>query len=122
MKTKQEILNTLPNFYGTESYYKWSMLFPRFVMTDGAKYIADSCDAYWLMDAIASHFKSYKTHGFAVAKLKQHSKGFVLRIEDGDDNALERQTIEYSDFPLDEIMLYVVDNGDFWVILLPSEY
>ena len=122
MLTKQEILDTLPNFYGTENYCKWSMLFPRFVMTDGAKYIADSCDAYWLMDAIASHFKSYKTHGFAVAKLKQHSKGFVLRIEDGDDNALERQTIEYSDFPLDEIMLYVVDNGDFWVILLPSEY
>ena len=122
MKTKQEILNTLPNFYGTDNYFKWSMLFPQLVMTDGAKYIADSCDAYWLMDAIASHFKSYKTHGFAVAKLKQHSKGFVLRIEDGDDNALERQTIEYIDFPLDEITLYVVDSGDFWVILLPSEY
>ena len=122
MKTKQEILNTLPNFYGTESYHRWSVLFPRFVMTDGAKYIADSCDAYWLMDAIASHFKSYKSNGFVVAKLKQHKKGFVLRIEDGNDNAFATQAIEYSDFPLDETMLYVVDNGDFWVILLPSEY
>ena len=122
MKTKDEILNTIPNFIGTENYFKWSMLFPQFVLTDGVKFIADECGAYWLMDAIASHKRKYEGEGFAVATLRRNANGFTLRIEDGDDNALERQTIEYSDFPLDEITLYVVDSGDFWVILLPSEY
>lgn len=120
--TKEEILSKLPNFYGTENYHRWSVLFPKFVLTDGAKFIADECGAYWLMDAIASYLPKYRDDGFATACLKKSASGFLLRIEDGNDNAFATQAIEYSDFPLDEITLYVVDSGDFWVILLPSEY
>ena len=36
MLTKQEILNTLPNFYGTEAYYRYSPQFRNFLLTDGA--------------------------------------------------------------------------------------
>ena len=34
MLTKQEILNTLPNFYGTEAYFRYSSIFKNFLLTD----------------------------------------------------------------------------------------
>jgi hypothetical protein len=45
-------------FTGTEGYIRWSPLFPRMVLTDGTKFVAENgggAGAYWLMDAIASH-------------------------------------------------------------------
>ena len=122
MKTKQEILAELPNFYGTENYHRWSILFRNFVLTDGAKYIAEACGAYWLMDAIASHLISYRDEGFVVAKFAEYGSAWKLQLEDGDDRILARQTIEFTDFPLDEITLYVIKQDDLWVVLLPSEY
>ena len=70
MKSPQEIKFNLDCFTGTENYYRWSVLFPDVVLTDGAKYLAEAADAYWLMDLLASHLPSYKTAGFAVAKLQ----------------------------------------------------
>ena len=123
MKTKQEILKDLPNFYGTEAYHRWSPIFQNFVLTDGAKYIAEECGAYWLMDLVASHFHSYKENGFAVVHLDSHgnNKAGVV-IEDGDGHALATQKVGYTDFPLDEITLYVVQSGDLWVLILTGEY
>ena len=124
MKTKDEILQDLPNFYGTENYYRLSPVFPNFVLTDGALYLAENAGAFWLMDAIASHLGSYKNEGFVVAKLQRATatNGWVLRLEDGNDGLLADQLIEYSDFPLDEITLYVEYDGTNHVILLPSEH
>ena len=48
----------LAGFSGTEEYHRYSPLFRRMLLTDGAKYVADNGGghgAYWLMDAIASH-------------------------------------------------------------------
>lgn len=127
MKTKQEILDALPNFYGTEAYHHWSPLFRNFVLTDGAKFIADECGAYWLMDVIASHFHSYKDEEFVVAKFMSIVGGWELVLTDGNDHILTSQRIEFSDFPLDEITLYVVPEEmeigrPLRVILLTSEY
>ena len=55
LKDKQ---STLDQFIGTEGYTRWSPLFRRMVLTDGAKFVADNGGrngAYWLVDAIASH-------------------------------------------------------------------
>ena len=120
--SKEEILQTLPNFYGTENYHRWSAMFPNFVLTDGAKYIAEFCGAYWLMDAIASHRARYAHETFLAVTLKRVRSNWVLYITDGDENTLARQFIEFSDFPLDEIKLFIVTQEDLWVIMLPSEY
>ena len=122
MKTKDEILANLPNFYGTENYFRLSPVFPNFVLTDGALYLAENAGAFWLMDALASHLGSYKNEGFVVAKLFQFDEGWNLQLEDGNDNTLAEQYIEYSDFPLDEITLYDIAQDDRWIVLLPSEY
>ena len=121
------LADDLRQFTGTEQYHKFSPLFRTFVLTDGAKYLAEEGHCYWLMDAIASHRASYKNEGFVVAKFgKKGNEWWKLTLEDGNDNVLARQAIEFSDFPLDAITLYVIPQytGDeiLHVIMLPSEY
>ena len=129
MKTKDEIQAELPNFYGTEQYYRYSpALFNNVLLTDGAKFIAESCNAFWLMDVISSHIPSIKKAGdtFAVAKLtvKDSGASFILVPDLPCDprEVFAKQKIEYTDFPLDEIKFYVQYDGEHWVIMLTSEY
>ena len=121
--TPTELSDNLSQFIGTEHWHRFSPLFPKFLLTDGTKYLAEKAGAYWLMDAIASHVRSYKSAGFAIVTLKKKGDLWVLRISDDDPGqTLASQVIEFSDFPLDEIKLYVIDDGTDWTILLPSEY
>jgi hypothetical protein len=51
---KQDIINELSQFWGTENYHKhWLGL----VYTDGIKAMAELCGAYWLIDVVASYEK-----------------------------------------------------------------
>jgi hypothetical protein len=117
-------VNELNNFSGTERYYR---ITPDTVITDGAKFVADKAGAYWLMTAIASYLPQFKnTESFIVANLQVsntgHSRSALLKLDDGNDNILAEQFIEYTDFELDEFKLYACYNGDMWVIMLPREY
>lgn len=122
--SKEEILAEMRNFYGTETWHKWSILFPRFLLTDGAKFVADQCGAYWLMDLIGSYQARFLKAGeyFQVWKLEIKGTKGTVTCEDGNGKKLARQSIAWTDFPLDEIKLYAVWDGEYLVILLPSEY
>jgi hypothetical protein len=122
MKTKEEILTNLPQFSGTETWHPFSRLFRNFILTDGAKYVAEACDAYGLMDMIASYYARYRNFEYVVAclKVKNDSGRFIL--ENGDGGRVATQVISYTDFPLDEITLFAARSDKHWVILLPSEY
>jgi hypothetical protein len=125
--TPQELQDNLRQFTGTQNYHRWSVLFRNFVMTDGVKFLSDEAGAYWLSDAIASHYGSYKKEGFVVANLMKDKGKWDLLLTDGDEHTLASQEIGYSDFPLEEISLYVIpqeieDGSKLWVILLCSEY
>ena len=114
----------LSQFSGTEHYYR---IMPTVLMTDGAKFVADNGEAYWLITAIASYLPQFKnTEPFIVANLQVSNTGnsrtAVLKLDDGNDNVLAEQFIEYTDFELDEIKFYACDAGDMWVIMLPREY
>ena len=126
MKPTQEIIATLSNFTGTTAYYRYSPIFRNFVLTDGSKYLAEACDAFWLCDAIASHLPSYRDEGFVVARLFVIDGEASLTFDDGNGNILASQEIEFTTFPLGSITLYVIpqDMGDeiVYVILLASEY
>lgn len=123
MKTQAEIRAELPSFYGTEHYYRFSVITPNVLLTDGTKYLAESAGAYWLMDVIASHLPAVED-GFAIATLTKTDTGahFTLSDDDPPSSVWATQDIEYTDFPLDEVKLFVISNGSQWVILLPSEY
>jgi hypothetical protein len=116
--------NELNNFSGTERYYR---ITPDTVITDGAKFVADKGGAYWLMTAIASYLPELtEKESFIVANLtvsrSESSCTALLKLDDGNDNILAEQFIEYTDFELDVIKLYACYTGDMWVIMLPREY
>jgi len=111
----------LAQFTGTEAYHHFNILAPNVLLTDGGKYLADKAGAYWLMDVIASYLPKVDDT-FAVAKLAKDGEAWEFRLEDGNDNAHATQTILYSDFPFDEMTLFVVRQDDLWIVMLPSEY
>ena len=119
--TPQELEQQLHYFTGSSAYYP---LYPQLKLTDGTKFLCEQAKCFWLMDAVASHLGSYRDEDFVVAKFlrAKASNGWILRLEDGNDEVLADQIIEYSDFPLDEITLYVEFDGTNHVILLPSEH
>lgn len=125
----EELTSSLPHFIGTESYtrlpYPW--LNTNLLLTDGAKYLAETAGAFWLMDAIAFHqiTPAVSCEPFQVWKLTVNVSGkSVLSCTDGNQNTLTNMVIDYTDFPLPEISLYA-EQSDYLggrVVMLPSEY
>ena len=122
--TDNDIREELKTFHGTSEYHKH--LFPGkspIILTDGCKFILDQCKAYWLFDAILSYQCDYRLSGinFQIWELRQQKKDLTWLLTcraDKGKRTLINQSIEYSDFPLDYIKLWVIDK----VALLPSEY
>lgn len=110
----------LLQFTGTNHWYIHPLSKVRY--TDGVRYIAQNAEAYWLIDAIvfSQHEKAIAAEEFQLWKLKvdlSNSTGLLV-CEDGNGIIVYSQTIEYTDFPLDEIKFYLTNH----VLLLPSEY
>ena len=110
-------------------------MFPRMVLTDGTKFVADNGGrhgAYWLMDAIASHqpkalknemLRDIQFWTLAVAE-KDGRKSAVLTCRaDSGEKPVITQKIEYTDFDLPKIDLWVEPlDENTYVILLPCEH
>ena len=89
--------------------------------TDGARHVAEAGGAFWLLDVIVVHQldPGLRRRRFQVWTLKVAAdRSARLVCEDGDGNVVATQDIPFTDFPLEEITLFL-QNG---VILLPSEY
>ena len=117
----RELKNALSYFTGTTKYVRIS---PKTVLTEGAHYLAETASCYWLMDLYASHLievDSAKEY-FTCLILTKNNFGANIIIDDGNGNQLAKQYVEYTDFPLDSIRLYGVWSGEFWVVMLTSEY
>jgi hypothetical protein len=118
-----QIKRALKQFTGTESYHKH--LFPGkspLLLTDGCDFIRNECKAWWLFDAILSYQceKILRNVNFQIIELRQNMKdlSWLLTIrEDSNLKPLISQKIEFSDFPLDYLKLYVIQG----IALLPSE-
>lgn len=115
-----ELRAALRSFTGTIEYHRhWSGM--RY--TDGVKFIVEEAKAHWLLDLIAS----WQLEALRDAWLREFQMWelFVLAnrtatavcSRDSEDVAF-RQQIEWTDFPLDYLKVYVEDG----VVLLPSEH
>lgn len=112
----------LQQFTGAQHYYQHM---GNVVLTDGAKHLADRAGAYWLMDVVASwqtakkvaceHFQSWNLN------VKEDNKATVV-ADDGNGKEIARQKIPFTDFPLRSQRLYLVNDGKYRVLMLPSEY
>jgi hypothetical protein len=105
----------LQQFTGTEQHFRhWS---GRLLYTDGVKHMAERAGAYWLIDLVASYQSEHRDVWFQVWDLKAKDRAGVVTMR-GDSEVLVKQELEYTDFPLESLRVFVADG----VLLLPSEY
>ncbi|MCC3411594.1 MULTISPECIES: DUF6876 family protein [unclassified Microcoleus] len=123
MKTKDELLASLPQFGGSETLQPYQLLIS---LTEGVAFLAKEAECFWLIDAIASYQPEIKKSGnqmlkdFQIWELtrQQECKFLLVCKEDSETPPAFQQEIEFSDFPLDEIKLWLSGG----ILLLPSEY
>jgi hypothetical protein len=117
--TRQRLLDGLAHHTGSEAVFRhWSK---RLVYTEGVRYLAEQANAYWLIDLIASWCPDPRIQAreFIHWKLTVNVDRTAVAIaDDGDENEILRQAIPHTDFPLDEITLYLTNE----TLLLPGEY
>ncbi len=110
----------LSQFIGTTGYYRISH---RHLLTDGTKYLADTAECFWMMDAIASHLSEIGTEDwFVQVRMTVDGNRATMIYEDGNGKEHARQEIPFTDFPLDQITIYACWDTQHWVIMMPSEY
>ena len=121
-----ELERQLAQFTGSELLHRYSSLFRYIELTDGVKYLADNAQCYWLMDLIASHQTNprVRLESFQVWKLKlTEDGGCYITCDSGNHGQpIASQKVEYTDFPLDDFILYATWEGDNLIIMLPQEY
>jgi len=111
----------LGQFTGTENWHRFNPLMRNILATDGVMHLAEKGEAFWLLDIIGSLKLVPKCKGeqFITCTLTKNADGSARFLAtNGNGTKLYTQNIPYTDFPLNQITLFFIDN----VILLPSEY
>jgi hypothetical protein len=121
-----ELCGQLGQFTGSASYQRHGLM-PNMLLTEGIVFLATNAAAHWLIDAIASYLYEPRAiqEEFQVWNLAvdEASRKGVLWMSDGNsDTAIIRQELDYTDFPLEKIALWLVRDDRYWVLMLPSEY
>ena len=117
---KDALQTALTQFTGTAQYWRVAR---QFVITDGVKYLAETLECFWLIDAAISHLLEIGTDDWFVLIITDVQGGKATLIyEDGNGQEHARQEIGYTDLPLSTVRLYAVWDSERWVIMLPSEY
>lgn len=121
MKAQELTKADLAQFTGSEQWYRHPLARNIFY-TDGIQYVAQRAGAYWLIDEIACQQKHpcVRKEDFQVWTLRVNleQSTATLFCDDGNGHIVCQKNIDYTDFPLAEIKIYVANN----VILLPGEY
>ena len=117
----------LGQFTGTSQWYRYR---PKILLTDGAKFLLDN-GMGWFIDLVVSWQTKAEVRAEPMqfwtltTDVEKHTAIAVCTDGGQEDNhamSLARQRIDYTDCPLKTVKLYVCQEGDNKIILLPSEY
>jgi len=118
----------LEGFSGTEGYTRY---LAGLLLTDGVRFLAENAECFWFLDIIASYQPKCKKdkdlRDMQFWKLKRNAKGgAVVTCDDGNGNIKIKQEVEFTDFPMDEVRVWVelgsVDGiNPAYVAMLPNE-
>ena len=120
MESKDMIQAIINQACGSVQFHKYSHIpvFP--VITDGVLALAEAAECFWLLDVIGSHQINRKLDkAFQVWALECDKEGDGATVKGfNDDVLIVTQYIPYTDFPLDDLKLFLCDG----VLMIPSEY
>jgi hypothetical protein len=116
----------LTQFTGSATFTRHALL-PRMVMTEGVIWLVDNAQAHWITDIIASyqHLPHVSVEHFQAWRLSVDltTRAAVVIMMDGNTHKpIVQQQIDYTDFPLADLTLWLVAQGEHVVLMLPSEY
>ena len=128
---------SLNQFTGSLDWAKFSSI-SKCIASEGMMHVAEVGQAFWLLDAIASH-EEHNPELIAACAADEgldylhfwtltvdlEAKAAVLSCrKDSDQPEIVRQEIEFTDFPLEEIKVYAGNDGPGTSrkLYLPSEY
>ena len=116
----------LAQFTGSTTFTRHRLL-PRMILTEGVRWLADTAGAHWCTDVIASYQHEPHVSGehFQAWRLEVDvsTRAAVVMMTNGNtDVPWVQQQIDYTDFPLDDITLWLIAQGDYLILMLPSEY
>ena len=106
-------------------FYQIPLIRTRF--TSGLKYLANVAECFWLITDVSVIAKSLLNRSRFITidfkRLSEEEKdnaGYEAEIiySDGNGNVLEKHRYNVTDFPLDELRLYFVND----TLMLPNEY
>lgn len=96
----------LEMFHGSDRFFRTSSFTKRYSHTEGINYLAKNAGCYWLLDIVTSTYHLLREESFQLWKVEKQGEGVKVICEDGRDNILYEQDVEYSDFPLDSFSFY----------------
>jgi hypothetical protein len=124
--TPQELQTALAGFSASDTLTRHGLT-RRILMTQGVVFLAEQAQAHWLTDLIVSHQADprVRSEPFQVWTLTVDTaeRRAVATMTNGNSKQfVTKQEIPWTDFPLPEVTLWLVQEGSTWVMLLPSEY
>jgi hypothetical protein len=122
--TAQEFQVALQNFIGSQNLYDRETPTGRIEYTDGI-YFLQRNGCLWLIDAIVSYqtdqFKSVDDLQFWKLRVDLDTQAATLICDDGNGGIRVTEEIEFTDFPLHKLDIYV-EITDCVFLCLMSEY
>ena len=124
----------LSQFTGSQEFFVYPL--GRLILTEGVRHLAEAAGAYWLIDAIASYQADPRIAGNRMLRDIQFwrlavvgGRGVLTCREDSGREPVISQQIEFTDFPLDEVEIWLEWGGiptpdgrlAGFVAMLPSE-
>ena len=109
----------LDQFTGSETIYQH--IWKQYHYTEGVRYLARHAECYWLLDHIIFNqtLKILKDQPFQLWRITVYeNQSAHITVEDGNKQKLTSFRLDYTDFPLKEFSLWLVNQ----TILLPREY
>ena len=121
----QRLKEQLAQFNGSQRIFTLPLCRTRY--TEGIQYLAQTANAFWLLTDASVMGKSLRDKSrfitidfkrYSPAEVETHDYDAVITYTDGNGTVLALQQYHFTDFPLEQIRLFFVDN----TLLLPSEY
>jgi hypothetical protein len=115
----------LQQFCGSIQFFQLPLIQTRF--TDGVHYLAEKTACFWLITDASVIAKSLMDKSYFItidfkrlseSESKEKGCEAIITYGDGNDSILETHRYNVTDFPMDELRLFFVNN----TLMLPSEY
>lgn len=109
----------LSTFTGSTKRWKDQTPFGAIVLSEGCKFLRERDESKWLFDLMQSQQIKLENEEFLEWVIERVSGSeFKVTCTDGDERTFANEKIRYSDLPLDELKVWLVEG----VYILPSEY